>query len=230
MNCILKDLPESERPYEKCKKYGEGALSDAELLAVIMRTGTLGMNSLELARQVLIACGQGNSIAGLERLDTKELMEIRGIGFVKAVQLKCLCEFSRRLWRARRSEKQKIVTPSECANYYMEELRHLDHEEAYIMMLDNKCGFLGDYRLSKGTINAAIVSTRDIFITALKKGAVSIILVHNHPSGDPTPSSADIKLAEKVAEAGKIMDIALNDSIIIGDGKYISLKEKQLLI
>ena len=112
----------------------------------------------------------------------------------------------------------------------MEELRHLDHEEAYIMMLDNKCGFLGDYRLSKGTINAAIVSTRDIFITALKKGAVSIILVHNHPSGDPTPSSADIKLAEKVAEAGKIMDIALNDSIIIGDGKYISLKEKQLLI
>ncbi|MCR5777232.1 MAG: DNA repair protein RadC [Lachnospiraceae bacterium] len=230
MNCIVKELPESERPYEKCRKYGVQILSDAELLAVIMRTGTSGMNSLELAHKVLSACDRDNSIAGLESLGLEELMAIKGIGFVKAIQLKCLTEFSKRLWRSRRAESRQFVMPSDCADYYMEQLRYLDHEEAYIMMLDNKCSFIGDYRLSQGTVNATIVSTRDIFITALKRHAVKIILVHNHPSGDPEPSSADISLAEKVAEAGKILDITLNDSIIIGDGKYISLREKKILI
>ncbi len=224
-----KNLPDSLRPYEKCEAMGAQALSDAELLAVILRTGTAGQNSLELSIHILDQCGENRSIAGIDDLSLEELRDIKGVGRVKALQLKCLMEFSRRLWRVERVHRKKFLCPKDCADYYMEELRHLKTEVIYVPLLDTKCSFLGDFKLSEGTANASLISAREIFTRAVKKGAVKIMLVHNHPSGDPTPSKEDIEATERVLVAGKIMDMALVDSIIIGDGVYVSLREKGLV-
>ena len=221
----VKELPEFERPYEKCEKYGAGILTDAELLAVVMRTGTAGVSSLTLAKEVLKACPDGSSIAGIDSMTIEELTGIRGIGRVKAIQLKCMSEFSRRMWRYRHS--RKIYRNSEdIARYYMEHLRYLNHEEVHIMLLDNRCAFLGDFRLSSGTVDSSPVSVRDIFMNALKRNAVKIAMIHNHPSGNPMPSRADIEITEKIHEAGGLLGITVVDSIIIGDGIYISLFDK----
>ncbi len=224
----VKEMPASERPYEKCIKYGADMLSDAELLAVIMRTGTKGISSLALAQMVLKRCRR-ESISGLCDMEVGELKQIYGIGTVKAVQIKCLTEFSKRLWRDRNASKQYFRNVTDIANYYMEHMRHLDHEEVVIMMLDNKCAFTGDFRLSSGSVNASVVSARDIFMHASRNGAVQIVLVHNHPSGDPSPSEDDIEVSQKISDAGKLLDIKLADSIVIGDGNYISLRNKGLI-
>ena len=228
MNRKVKEMPVSERPYEKSLKYGVEVLSDAELLAVIIRCGTKELNSVELAREVLNQCGGRDGIASLERKSIEELKKIRGIGSVKAVQLKAINEFAKRLWRSRRSRSLKFTTPLSIATYYMEDMRRLTCEEVRIMCLDNSCALIKDHLLSKGTVNASMVSVRDIFLTALKYEAVKLVMVHNHPSGDPTPSRDDILITEKVIKAGVMMDIRLADSIIIGDGIYISIREKRL--
>ena len=229
MNLKVKDLPISERPYEKCLAYGPGALSDAELLAALLRTGTAGKNSMELAREILQHCGPDMSIAGLDRLTDKELRSIKGVGDVKFVQLKCFTEFSRRLWRARRGNKPSFCQPKEVAEYYMEELRHLEREEMRVLMLDARLSFLGDSLMSIGTVNSAMAIPREIFVEALRKDAVGLMLVHNHPSGDPTPSMADIKTTERIREAGELIGIKVLDAIIIGDGIYVSFREKGIL-
>ncbi len=221
----VKELPEFERPYEKCEKFGAEILTDAELLAVVMRTGTVGMSSLTVAKELLKACPEGSSIAGLDAMTVEELTGIRGVGKVKAIQIKCMSEFSKRMWRYRHSRKIYRNT-EDIAQYYMEHLRYLGHEEVYIMLLDNRCGFLGDFRLSSGTVDCSPVSVRDIFMNALKRGAVKIAMVHNHPSGNPAPSSADVGITKKIHEAGMLLGITLVDSIIIGDGNYVSLFNK----
>ncbi|MCR4745965.1 MAG: DNA repair protein RadC [Lachnospiraceae bacterium] len=224
MNTV-KDMPEAERPYEKCEKFGAEILTDAELLAVIMRTGTIGSSSMRLAENILEACPMGSSLAGLASMSINELTEIRGIGRVKAIQIKCLTEFSKRVWKSR-NRRKTYRSSSEIASYYMEQMRYLDHEEVYIMFLDNKCAFLGDFKLSSGTVDRSLVSVRDIMMNALKRGAVKIVMIHNHPSGDPSPSEDDLKITEKIFKAGKLVDISLVDSIIIGDGIYISLLDE----
>ncbi len=229
MHGTLKEMPESDRPYEKSLKYGVEILSDAELLAVIIRCGTGEMNSVELARQVISCCGGRDGIASLENVSIEELMSIKGIGRVKAVQLKAINEFSKRLWRSKRTECAKFTSPGTIAGYYMEDMRRLPVEEVRLMFLNNSCGLIKDYLLSKGTVNASMVSSREVFIEALKCRAVRFIMVHNHPSGDPTPSKEDIVLTEKLLRAGLLLDIRLSDSIIIGDGIYVSFREKKLM-
>ncbi len=224
----VKELPPSERPYEKCMKYGVDKLSDAELLAVILRTGTKGISSLALAQTVLRRCRK-QSISGLYDMEIDELKEISGIGAVKALQIKCLTEFSKRLWREKNASKNFFRSANDIANYYMEHMRHLDHEEVIVMMLDNKCAFTGDFRLSSGSVNASVVSVRDVFMRAARHGAVQIVLVHNHPSGDPSPSEDDILVSQKISDAGSLLEIRLSDSIVIGDGNYISLRSKGLI-
>ena len=228
MNRKVKEMPVSERPYEKSLKYGVETLSDAELLAVIIRCGTKDLNSVELAREVLQQCGGRDGIAALERRSIEELKKLKGIGSVKAVQLKALNEFAKRLWRSRRGNVEKFTKPSSIALYYMEDMRRLPGEEVRIMCLDNSCALIKDFVLSKGTVNASMVSVRDIFLNALKFEAVKLVMVHNHPSGDPTPSKEDIILTQKIIKAGGLMDIRLADSIVIGDGIYISIREKRL--
>ncbi len=225
----LKDLPKEERPYEKCLKYGCRALSDAELLAVIIRTGAVGSSSVELARKILSLAGEERKLTAIAGLSTAELMSVHGVGKVKAVQIQCVAELSRRIAKTRASEGLCFQSPASIADYYMEDLRHEEKEHCILMMLNTRNKLLCEEELTVGTVNASLISTREIFIEALKNQAVYIILVHNHPSGDPAPSREDILLTNRVKEAGTLIGIELLDHIIIGDRSYTSLREEKFM-
>ena len=223
----VKELPESEKPYEKCLRYGAEYLSDAELLAVIIRSGTAKRNSIDVAQDILNR--KGKSILNLYHLSLKELMGIPGIGKVKAVQLKCLAEINKRMTRATRLKEVRLDSARSVAAYYMEELRHEDREKLILCMFDSQCTLLGEELISIGTVNASLVSPREIFQRALMNQAVYIILLHNHPSGVPMPSMQDKLVTRRVQECGEMLGVHLSDHIIIGDNKYFSFKEENLL-
>lgn len=223
----VKELPNTEKPYEKCLRYGAKALSDAELLAVIIRTGTAGSQSIDVAREVLNKKNGG--ILNLYQLSYKELLEISGIGTVKAIQLKCLAEITKRMAQAVRKREVTLQSASSVAAYYMERLRHEDREQLLLSMFDSQCVLLGDELISVGTVNASLVSPREIFKTALAHEAVYVILLHNHPSGVPAPSMQDKLVTKRVAECGELLGIHLSDHIIIGDNRYFSFQEENLL-
>ena len=217
------------KPYEKFKELGPNALSNEELLAIILRTGTSNKPALKVAEEVLDTkdAYQGK-LMGLYHKSLKELMEIDGIGEVKAIKLKCLTELSLRMAKERLENRVVFTNPSDIAEYYMETCRHLEVEKVLLLCLDNQLHLIKEYELSKGTINTSLISPREVFIEALNAKAVYILLIHNHPSGDPSPSKADIQITIKVVEAGKIIDIKLLDHIIIGDHSYVSLKEQKI--
>lgn len=224
----MKNLPQEERPYEKCLEKGPESLTEAELLSVIIRTGAKGSSSLELSRKVLELGSQGGLI-GLLHLTIPQLMEVHGIGTVKAVQLVCIGELSKRIWRTLISSQLVLDSPESIADYYMESMRHLEQEQTMLTMFNTKNMLIKDIILSKGTVNASLVSPREVFLEALKYHAVYIVLVHNHPSGDPAPSKEDLLLTNRLREAGDLIGIQLIDHIIIGDNRYISLKERGIL-
>lgn len=224
----MKELPAQSRPYERCFSCGPGALTDAELLSVIIRTGANGIPSVKLAEQILNLTGP-KGLTGLSNLSVKELMEIRGIGMVKAIQIVCIAELSRRIASTGRGKQLIFREPQTVASYYMESLRHKEKEELWLLMLDSKSALLAESVLSMGTVNYAVAAPREIFLEALKYKAVSIIMMHNHPSGDPTPSRNDLESTRKIREAGELIGISLIDHIIIGDNKYMSFSEKNLL-
>jgi DNA repair protein RadC len=217
------------RPYEKCFQYGATMLSDTELLAVVLRTGTTGKTSIELAEQILQSCHQSNSLLGLIGLSVSELLKIKGVGKVKAIQIKCICELSRRLAKETAARKLSFLNPEAIAKYYMQDLRCLTTEHLVLVMLDSKCRLVKDMILSIGTVNASLITPREIFIEALRSNAVSIVILHNHPSGDATPSKNDLSVTKRIMEAGKLIGINLIDHIIIGDNTYTSLKEKEFM-
>ena len=225
---IIKDLPEAQRPYEKCFSQGEAALSDCELLAVILRSGTQGLNSLELAQEILqyMETSSYTGLTGLLHISVQDLMEIHGIGQVKAVQLKCIGELSKRIARTAARPQMVMNNPSSVASYYMEELRHEEQEVVICMMSDVKGHFLGDKVLTRGTATGSLVTPREIYMEDLRSHAVSLILVHNHPSGDPTPSPDDMQITARIYQAGELLGIHLLDHIIIGDQKYCSFREE----
>lgn len=223
----VKELPESEKPYEKCLRYGVEYLSDAELIAVIIRTGTTERNSIDVAQDILNR--KGKSILNLYLLSIRELMEIPGIGQIKAIQLKCLAEITKRMTRATRLREVQLNSARSVASYYMEELRHEDREKLMLCMFDSQCVLLGDEVISIGTVNASLVSPREIFQRALMNQAVYIILLHNHPSGVPMPSMQDKLVTKRVLECGEMLGVHLSDHIIIGDNRYFSFKEENLL-
>lgn len=220
-----KDLPENERPYEKCEKYGAAALSDAELLAVVIRTGTKHKRSVELAMEILNLCDMQGGLDSLHSLSIAQLMKVPGVGRVKAIQIQCVLELSKRLCRSKPQIGQGFTHPSAIAGYYMETMRHYRQEHLVLLMLNTKNRKIGDVVLSKGSVNAALISPRDIFLEALRHDAVNIILLHNHPSGDPTPSGDDLEVTANVARLGKMLGIRLLDHIIIGNGTFVSLFE-----
>lgn len=229
MKKIMKDLPISERPYEKCLKYGESILSDAELLAVIIRTGTSGESAIELANTILSYSNTEEGILGLINLTIPELKKIKGIGDVKAIQLKCIVELSKRIAKASVRQKISFTTPDAVAEYYMPDLRIKEREELLLILLNTKNHLIYEEVLSRGTVNASLVSPREIFLEAFKYHAVSILLVHNHPSGDPTPSREDVSVTRRIKETGDLIGITLIDHVIIGDNKYVSMKERGIL-
>lgn len=227
MNKLLQQTNEM-LPYEKFEKYGAGALTDAELLAIIIRTGTKDSTSVELGKQILNLgsnSGQTKGLLSLQHLSLSQLMTVKGIGIVKAIRLKCVTEFSKRIAMETFKTGIRFDMPVTIANYYMEQVRHLEVEQVILVMTDSKNQFLNDCILSSGTVNMSLISPREIFMTALKMQAVHILLVHNHPSGDPTPSRDDIEITKRIHEASQIMNIPLVDHIIIGDNTYMSLKE-----
>ncbi|MDI9242600.1 RadC family protein [Fusibacillus kribbianus] len=222
----IRELPASERPYEKCRAKGPESLTDAELLAVILRTGTKGQGALETARKVLDMSVPHGGLLGLYHLTADELRGIPGIGSVKALQLSCIGELAKRMSRNRFEKARTFGTPGEVASYFMEDMRHLEKEELRSVFLDTKGQLLKEEVLFVGTVNGSLISPREIFLEALKCRAVSVILLHNHPSGDPEPSREDILVTKRIAAAGELLDICLLDHIIIGDHCYISLKER----
>lgn len=228
-NIRMSDLPEDERPYEKCFLYGAESLSDAELLAVIIRTGAKGEKSIDLSRKILQLSKSYNGILGIYHSTIEELMQIKGIGKVKAVQLKCVAELAKRFRQATAGEKLSFTEPESIAEYYMDKMRHEEQEELLLLMLNTKNRLIKEKVLSIGTVNASLVSPREIFIEALRYNAVSIILLHNHPSGDSTPSREDVRLTNIICKSGEIIGIKLLDHIVIGDNNYTSFLEEGLL-
>lgn len=223
----MREMPESEQPIEKCTRHGVSSLSDAELLAVILRIGTKNMNALQLAQ--LLLSKKDKNLLNLFNMPMEEMQKLPGIGKVKAVQLKCIAELSGRIARTNRLKKINLNEPDSVAAYYMETLRHESKEKLLLSMFDAKSGLLGDEIISVGTVNTSLVSPREIFLKALEYKAVHIVLLHNHPSGDPEPSEADIRVTKMVHESGAMLGIALADHIIIGDNRYISFRENGLL-
>lgn len=225
----LKELPVSERPYEKCEKYGAASLSDAELLAVIIKTGSKGERVSELANRILNYSKGKSGLIGLNYLTLEDFMSIHGIGRVKAIQLLCVTELTKRMAKAHLPENAVLNQPKEIARHYMQELRHLDCEHVVLLLLDTKCHKIKDFLISKGTVNAALAEPREIFLKAVRYGAVNIVLLHNHPSGDVSPSNADISITKKVFQAGELLGIQLVDHIIIGDNRFFSFREKGMI-
>lgn len=224
----MKDIPNAERPYEKCLKQGAEALSDAELLAVLLRTGTKGENVLALAKRLLYEDG-GAGLLGIHQFSFQSLMKLKGIGKVKAVQILCLSELAKRLSKASVEPRLRFSSSQSVAEYYMEDLRHRNQEVMKLLLLNSKAELIDETNISKGTVNASLVTPRELFVEALKKKAVSMILLHNHPSGDPTPSRDDILTTKRISECGLLIGIELLDHIIIGNNCYVSFQEENLL-
>ena len=217
----IKDLPHKDRPYEKCLRLGPDSLSDTELLAVILRTGSREGNSLNLADSGLL---------GLLHRSLDDFMGIKGVGKVKGVQLLCIGELSKRIWKRKASEHALYFGhPEEISDYYMEDMRHLEQEEIRVMFLNTKQAMIRDQIMTRGTVNASVMTPREVLIEGLRCRAVSMVLVHNHPSGDPTPSRADMLLTKRLKEAGELVGITLIDHVVIGDRRYLSFREENLM-
>ena len=221
----MKELPESERPREKLLTKGAPALSESELIAILLRTGTRDVPVNRLADRLLAKY----QLAGLGSLTPQELSRNPGIGPVKAVTLAAGIELGKRLSLREPLSRPLVRTPKDAADLMMPRLRDQVREHFVAILLSTKNHVLATPLITTGTLNAAMVHPRDVFREAIHHSAASMILVHNHPSGDPAPSREDIALTRKLADAGTMMDIAVLDHVIIGDGRYISLKEEGIL-
>ena len=226
----MKNKDFKELPYERFERFGASSLTDAELLAVILRTGTKGLAAVDVARKVLDLgkyprCG----LLSLYYADISDLEKIPGIGRVKAVKLKCILELSLRIHEEKLKGGFNVRNASSVAGFYMERLRHLKTETVLLLSLDSKGRVISESEISRGSVNRSLVSVRSIFIEAVSSEAVNMILVHNHPSGDPSPSADDKNLTQKLHRSSLLMEIPLIDHIIIGDNCYYSVNEEGLL-
>lgn len=231
MQKTIRELPKAQRPYEKCQEVGADSLSDSELLAVILKSGTKGSSSIDLANEILNVMEKTPypGLPGILHISLKDLTEIKGVGPVKAIQLKCIGELSKRIAAAAAKSQLRLNQPQSIAQYYMEQLRHEEQELMLCMMLDNGMHLLGDAILTKGTVNSTLITPREVFKEALRYHAVKLILIHNHPSGNPVPSSDDLAITERIRQAGEIVGIELLDHIVIGDHKYVSFREQGII-
>ncbi|MCL4426106.1 MAG: DNA repair protein RadC [Firmicutes bacterium] len=224
----IKDLPEADRPRERLFRFGPEALSNAELLALLLRTGNKGESALDLAHRLLsLAAKQGGGFRYLITASLEELSHIRGIGAAKASLIKAALEIGRRL--AISTETKPVVkSPRDVGNLVMEKMRYLDREHFEVLLLDTKNQVLAMELISVGTLNSSVVHPREVFKVAIKRSAAGIVLVHNHPSGDPTPSRDDLEVSRRLVEAGRLLGIDVLDHVIIGDNRFLSFKEAGL--
>lgn len=226
-NITIKDFPKSERPTEKLISTGSSVLSNSELLAVIIRTGTGRETAIDLARKLLNQDNRG--IAYLANASIDDLTKVKGIGACKAAQIMAAIELGKRIKRQGLYENIKVTSPEAIANLVMDSMKHLEKEHFDVAILDTKNGIISIDNISIGTLNSSIVHPRDVFNIAIKKSANALILIHNHPSGDPTPSKEDISITNRLIESGEIIGIKVLDHIIIGNDRFLSMKEEKLM-
>ena len=226
-NKTIKELPASERPYEKFLSLGASGLSDADLLAIIIKTGTKDKSAVDIAQEIL--SGRHGNLLNLYEMSYDELIQVSGIGQIKAIQLKAVAELSMRISKAKRARSIRMNTPVTIADYYMEQMRHLQQEVVICAYFDVKSRFLGDKFISKGSLSSSVVDISSVMRTALEKNASKIVLLHNHPSGDCTPSKDDIAVTDRLAGGSRIFSIELCDHIIIGDNEYYSFYENKII-
>ena len=220
----IKEKPQSESPYEKLEMYGAQALSNAELLAIIIKNGTKEESSVMLAQKILsMQKSTQDSLRFLQDISIKEFMSIKGIGKVKAIQLLAVCELTKRISRPIKNFNVQIKSPQDVADLLINELKYEKREIVKVLMLNVKNNILKIQDIALGGTSFAVFEIKDVLKEAIKIGAPKIILVHNHPSGDPTPSHDDIELTQKLEQVSKMLEIELLDHVVIGDGKYKSI-------
>jgi len=222
----LKDLPDDLKPRERLHRFGPEVLSNKEILAILLRIGSKGENVLELAERILTEAG---GLRGLAALSLLELEQVYGIGPAKAAQVKAALELGRRSVGSEPLSRPVINSPADVAELVMEEMRVLDREHFRIMHLSTRNNVLGISPVSVGSLNSSIVHPRECFKEAIRHNANTIILLHNHPSGNPTPSREDVDITKRLVEGGRILGIEILDHVIIGDKSYISLKEQGII-
>lgn len=221
----IRDLPLGDQPRERLRDYGPAALADAELLAILLRVGVNGCNVLQLAQQILAERG---GWVGLLRSDYDELRAIRGIGEAKAATLKAALEIGRRLLLAGPDERLQVRRPADAAELMQLEMSHLDHEQLRVICLDTKNFVQKMVTVYIGSVNSSQVRVAEIFKEGVRLNSTGLIIVHNHPSGDPTPSPEDVEVTRALVQAGKLLDIEVLDHLVIGRGRYISMRERGL--
>lgn len=227
MHTMITDMPEHERPRERLLKYGVKHLSNAELLAILIGTGARDKSALALAENVLSLESEG--LAYLGNFVPEELCRVRGIGRAKACRLAAAVELGKRIATAPRSRQVQLTNPQEIADLFMEEMRYEKRERFKVLLLNTKNEIMMVEEVALGTLSSAVVHPREVFQSAMKKSASAIIVVHNHPSGSPVPSSQDVKTTAQLVAAGNILGIAVLDHLIIGNGVFISLREQRLM-
>jgi DNA repair protein RadC len=222
---MIRDLPQNERPRERLQHIGAPAVATAELIAIILRTGSGGENVLRLAERILHRFGD---LVGIARASLTELQEVRGVGPAKAIEIKAALELGRRLTAQTPEERPRITCPSDAANLLMSEMSLLEQEHLRVLLLNTRNEVLRINTVYIGNVNTSVVRIAELFRPAIRENATSLILVHNHPSGDPSPSPEDVRVTREVDKAGKLLNIELIDHIIIGHNRFISLKERRL--
>ena len=220
MPLTIKQLPKSERPYEKAKMYGFNQLSSSELLAIIIKSGTRNENSVDIAKRILLLV---NDLSEIENLSLKDLQNIKGIGEVKSVQIKAIFELAKRINGPLNKSEVKITKPKDIANLLMNEMRFEKQEKVKVLLLNTKNMLISMKDIVIGETNFASVTPKQIYAEAVKMQVNKIILVHNHPSGDPTPSKEDYDLTKHLLKAGDLLGIRLLDHVVIGNNKYESI-------
>ncbi len=226
---LIKDIASCERPYEKALEFGVDSLSDAELLATIIRTGYGDGSSIDLSNIILNCHYLYKGLLSLNYLEREDLISIKGIGNTKATQILAIAELSRRMVKQKLKNEIYFMNAESIVSYYNEKCKYLKKERLYLMLFNTANMLIKEILLSEGTVNQSLISTREIFVQALKYEAVNMILVHNHPSGNVEPSKSDINVTYRVYEAGKLLGIELFDHIIIGYDKYFSMHERGII-
>ena len=224
-NYRIMDLDEDERPRERLARLGAQALSSAELLAILLRVGRRGENAVQMGQRVLQTFG---GLGGLHRATYAEVEQIQGLGEAKATAIKAAIELGRRLSLEAPDERPNIGSPADAAGLVQYEMQALEKEHLRVILLDTRNNVMEIVEIYRGSLNASVVRVGEVFTPAVRRNAASILVVHNHPSGDPTPSPEDITLTRALVQAGKILNIEVLDHLVIGYGKYVSLKERGL--
>ena len=222
----ITDWPAEERPRERLYAKGPGALADAELLALQLGTGTHGQSAVDLARGLLSRYG---SLSGLAGLSAAELAATKGVGRAKAVRLVAAFELTRRLRSRASNNKVVLGSPEQVFQHFGPLMEDLKKEEFRVLLLDAHNGLLRDVVVSEGTLSASLVHPREVFKPAILESAAAVILLHNHPSGDPTPSKEDIRLTRQLVECGRLLDLRVHDHVIIGLGRFVSLAQRGMI-